>query len=51
MGTAAATDQAILVAYCPETNDLIWTGNGGMCADGEGFLDARMLMRAIGGRG
>lgn len=50
MGTAAATDQAILVAYCPETNDLIWTGNGGMRAAGEGLLDARMLMKVIGGR-
>lgn len=51
MGTAAAKDQAILVAYCPETNDLIWTGNGGMRAAGEGLLDARMLMKAIGDRG
>lgn len=51
MGTAAATDQAILVAYCPETNYLIWTGNGGLRADGEGLLDARVLMNVIGGRG
>lgn len=51
MGNAAATDQAILVAYCPETNDLIWTANGGMRSAGEGLLDARMLMKATGGRG
>ncbi len=51
MGNAAATDQAILVAYCPETNDLIWTANGGMRTAGEGLLDARMLMKATGGRG
>lgn len=51
MGTASSTDQAILVAYCPETNDLIWTGNGGLRSDEEGLLDARLLMKAIGGRG
>lgn len=51
LGNAATTDQAILVAYCPETNDLIWTGNGGMRGDGEGLLDAGLLMRVIGGRG
>ena len=51
LGNAAATDQAILVAYCPETNDLIWTGNGGIRGDGEGLLDAGLLMSVIGGRG
>ena len=51
LGNAAATDQAILVAYCPETNDLIWTANGGMRSSGEGLLDARMLVKATGGRG
>ena len=50
LGNAAATDQAILVAYCPESNDLIWTGNGGLRRDGEGLLDAGLLMRVIGGR-
>ena len=44
-------DQAILVAYCPETNDLIWTENGGLRGYGEGLLDAGLLMRVIGGRG
>ncbi len=51
MGIAAATDQAILVAYCPETNDLIYTANGGLRSHGQGLLDARLLMRVIEGRG
>lgn len=50
MGTGAATDQAILVAYCPETNDLLWTADGSQRADAEGLLDLRLLMKAMEGR-
>ncbi|MBN8687315.1 MAG: hypothetical protein J0M10_09860 [Chitinophagales bacterium] len=51
LGNAAATDQAILVAYCPETNYLIYNDNGGLRGDGQGLLDARLLMNVIEGRG
>jgi hypothetical protein len=50
MGTAAATDQAILVAYCPETNDLLWTGDGGRRDAGEGLLDIGLLVKVMQGR-
>jgi Family of unknown function (DUF6266) len=49
MGTAATTDQAILVAYCPEKNDLIWIGNGGLRGDGEGLLGLQLLMKVVEG--
>lgn len=50
LGNAAATDQAILVAYCPETNDLIWTADGGQRSDGEGLLGLQLLMKVVEGR-
>ena len=50
MGTADATDQAILVVYCPETNDLLWTADGGRRDAGEGLLDIGLLMKVMQGR-
>ena len=51
MGNAAAKDRAILVVYCPETNDLIWTTDGGTRGEGQGLLDGKLLMKSINNRG
>lgn len=50
IGTATATDQAILVAYCPETDNLLWTADGGRRDAGEGLLDIGVLMKVHNGR-
>ncbi len=43
MGNAAATDLAILVAYNPGTNDMIWTPAGGTRSAQSGLLDAGLF--------
>jgi hypothetical protein len=39
LGNATANDKAILVAYCPETNDVAFTIEGGIRQTGEFELD------------
>lgn len=39
LGNATATDKAILVAYCPEKEDCLFTVDGGNRSQGIGMLD------------